>query len=128
MKKIVIILFFVLISCKTSQKVNVSDSDEESFVQAYKTSVFFGCVDEATNGNFNKFSKENNDLGLATTVAILNHANNEVAMNYGRNGSKKIRTIEYADYDGKKPIFADCLAFASSKETHSIARLEFKKN
>jgi hypothetical protein len=126
MKKVLSILFFVFLSCKTSQKVIVSNSDEESYVQDYKTSVFFGCVDKVTSGNFNKFSKENNDLGLATTVAILNHANNEIAINYGRNISKKIRTIEYADYEGKKPIFADCLAFAFSKETDSIARLKFK--
>lgn len=128
MKKIVIILLYVFISCKTSQKVIVSNSEEESFVQAYKTNVFYGCVDEATGGNFNKFSKENNDLGLATTVAILNHDNNKIATDYGRNISKKIRTIDYADYDGKKPIFADCLAFAFSKETDSIARLKFNSS
>jgi hypothetical protein len=127
MKKILSILFFVLISCNSSQKIIVSNLEEETFVQAYKTAVFYGCVNEATNDNFNKFSKENNDLGLATTVAILNHSTNEDAVNYGKEISKKVRTINYADYEGKKPIFADCMAFAFSKEVDSIARIQFLK-
>lgn len=124
----IIIVFFVLFcfySCKTHKKD--IKSEEEYYVQAYKTSVLYGCLNEATNENFQKFSIENNDLGLAVPIAVLFHAETEQATQVGRELSKKIRAIDYSDYEGRKPIFSDCVGFAFSKEIDSVARKKFKE-
>src|SRR5690554_3659896 len=122
------IIFFILFcfySCTTSKK-HIKD-EEYYYVQAYKTSVLYGCLNEATNGSFQKFSTENNDLGLAVPVTVLFHSGTEQATQIGRELSKKIRTIDYSDYEGRKPIFSDCVNLAFSKEIDSIARKKFKE-
>lgn len=122
------VIFFVLFcfcSCKTSKK-KVKD-EEYSYVQAYKTSVLYGCLNEATNGNFQKFSIENNDLGLAQESEIIGKIEVTEITNIGGKLSKKIRVIDYSDYEGRKPIFSDCVGFAFSKEIDSVARKKFKE-
>lgn len=112
-------------SCSTHKKSN-HNSDEENFVLSYKKSVLYGCIDEATNNNLRIFSKENNDLGLAIEIEIMQHQEVINALNKGKELSKKIRTINYADFENKKPIFSECINFAFSKEIDSIARELYK--
>lgn len=119
------VFLFLLMSCSTLKKSN-NNSDEENFVLSYKKSVLYGCVDEATNNNLRLFSKENNDLGLAIEVEIIKHQEVDNALNKGKELSKKIRTINYADFENKKPIFSECINFAFSKEIDSIARELYK--
>lgn len=97
------------------------------FIQAFKVSVLYGCINEATNGEFQKFSINNNDLGLALEVSVLFHSETEYAIKIGEELSKKIRTINYSDYQGKKPIFSDCVNFAFSKEIDSLALAKYKE-
>lgn len=120
------VFLFLLMSCSTHNKSNLY-SDEENFVLSFKKSVLYGCVDEATNNNLSLFSKENNDLGLAVEVAILQHTEVSIAVEKGKELSKKIRTINYADYEDRKPIFSNCVSFAFSKEIDSIARDLYNK-
>lgn len=122
---ITIVFLFLLMSCSTLKKSN-NNSDEENFVLSYKKSVLYGCVDEATNNNLRLFSKENNDLGLAIEAEIIQHQEVDNALNKGKELSKKIRTINYADFENKKPIFSECINFAFSKEIDSIARELYK--
>jgi hypothetical protein len=127
MKKLIIVASaLVLFSCKSPQKVLVSNSEEEDFVLAYKKCVLYGCINDATNNKFNLFSKENNDLGLAVEVAIMQHAEVSIAIEKGKQLSKNIKSIDYADYEGRKPIYTSCVSFAFSKEIDSIARVIFK--
>lgn len=123
--KIILIVVFIAISCKSQKKNDLED--EEMFVIAYKTSVLYSCINEATDGNFSKFSKENNDLALSVPVAVLQHAEINKAKALGISLSKKIKSIDYADYEGKKPIFSNCVEYSFSKEVDSLARLEYKK-
>lgn len=128
MKKLVLKIFLclVIISCKAQKNtVNTVLNEEENFVLAYKTSVLFGCINEATQGSFNEFSKENNDLGLAVPTAVLQHAETKKAAEFGALLSKGIIPSGYADYEGRKPIFSNCVAYSFSKETDSIARAEY---
>ena len=132
MKKLIYIVFgMFLFSCKSSQKMEVSNmqvsTSEEEFVLAYKSCVMYGCINEATNNKFYLFSKENNDLGLAVEVEIMQHYEVSVAKNKGKELSKEIKAIDYADFEGRKPIFTDCLRFAFSKEVDSLAREMYKK-
>lgn len=122
-------VFFFIMLCLYSCKTHKKDIklEEEYYIEAYKTSVLYGCLNEATNGNFRKFSTENNDLGLAVPVTVLFHSGTEQATQIGRELSKKIRTIDYSDYEGRKPIFSDCVNLAFSKEIDSIARKKFKE-
>src|SRR5690554_5837268 len=90
---VVFFVLFCLYSCKTHKKD--IKLEEEYYVEAYKTSVLYGCLNEATNGGFQKFSIENNDLGLAVPVAVLFHAETEQAKQRGQELSKKIRAIDY---------------------------------
>ena len=126
MRNIFITLMFLLISCNTSKRLK-QDIDEENFVLAYKKTVLYGCIDEATNNNLSLFSKDNNDLGLAIEVEIMQHQEVINAKNKGKELSKKIRVINYADFDNKKPVFSECVNFAFSKEIDSTARILFKK-
>lgn len=118
-------LTLMMFSCKAQQ--NIVDKKEEDYVLAYKKTVLFGCLNEATNGEFQNFSKNNNDLGLSVEVAVLFHHEAKEAKKIGKKLSKKIRTIDYDDYEGRKPIYSDCVSFAFNKEIDSIARVQFKK-
>lgn len=114
-----------MFSCKTGQ--NIIDKKEENYVLAYKKAVLFGCINKATNGKFQDFSKNNNDLGIALEVAILYHYEAIEAKKIGEKLSNKIRTIDYDDYEGRKPIYSDCVSYAFNKEIDSIAREKYKK-
>jgi heterodisulfide reductase subunit B len=125
MKKITnCILIILIVSC--SSKKSQSSITETNFVLAYKKAVLYGCINESTSNNFNKFSNDNKDLGLAVEVAIMQHAEVERAVEKGKALSKKIRRINYSDYGEKKPIFSDCVSFAFSEEIDSLARVAFK--
>lgn len=121
MKYLVILLSFILFSCN-SQKIANNNSDEEIFVLAYKKAILYGCIDEATQSNFTQFSIINKDLGIAIELEILQHSETLKALNDGKIYSKKIRSIEYEDFENKKPIYSDCVSFAFSKSSDSIAR------
>ena len=128
MRKILInsLLLLVLLSCSSINKT-IENSEEEKFVLSYKKSVLNGCINEATNNKFNEFSNENNDLGLAIEIEIMQHQEVIDAVNKGKELSEKIRTINYSDFEGKKPIFSDCVSLAFSQEIDSLARIAFKK-
>lgn len=83
-------------------------------------------MNSATDGNLYKFSEKNKDLGVATEVAVIYHSDVEHAKNVGIKLSSKIRKIDYSDYNGKKPIFSDCIEFAFSEYVDSIAKIKFK--
>ncbi len=118
-------LILLTLSCSSINKT-IENSEEEKFVLSYKKSVLNGCINEATNNKFNEFSNENNDLGLAIEIEIMQHQEVIDAVNKGKELSKKIRTINYSDFEGKKPIFSDCVSLAFSQETDSLARIAFK--
>ncbi len=119
MKKIIIITYIILFSCKSSQKIEVSNTKEE-FILAYKTSLLYYCINESTIGNFNTFCTENNDLKLSAIDTY--NINLDEVKNKGKELSKSIKTIDYADYEGRKPIFTSCVSFAFSKEIDSLSR------
>lgn len=119
-------VILTLLSCNAKKEPQYQS--KEAFLQAYKTSVFFGCIDEATNGNFSEFSRENNDLGLAPQVAVIYHAETQQARELGTELSKRIKPSSYMDYEGRAPIYSDCVSYAFfSAEVDSIARAEYKE-
>lgn len=125
MKKIIILVVLIISSCKSNQNSNKDKKNE--YILAYKKSILYGCIEEATNNNFHKFSKENNDLGLTVEQSILYSGIVNKPFELGKKLSKNIRTINYLDYEGRKPIFSDCVSFAFSKQSDSIARDSYKK-
>lgn len=127
MKKILILLIIVS-SCKIQkQPYQTNNFERDEYILAYKKCILYGCIEEATNNNFNKFSKENNDLGLTIERAILYSGVINEPFELGKKMAKDIRIINYSDYEGRKPIFSDCVSFAFSKETDSIASISYKK-
>lgn len=124
-RNVIVLIWLITISC--SSKKEVMYQSKEAFVQAFKVSVLYGCLNEATNGEFQKFSLHNNDLGIAQEVSILYHSENEYAIKIGQELSKKIEEINYSDYQGKKPIFSDCVNFAFNKKTDSLAKRKYKQ-
>lgn len=118
-------LFFF--GCK-SKRESIYQSKKD-FIFAYKSSVFYGCLNEATNNNFSEFSKNNNDLGLAPMVAIIYQAETEDAIKLGKIYSKKIKSSTYGDYQGKSPIYSSCSHYAFySKEVDSITLAKYEKS
>lgn len=113
-RNVIVLIWLITISCSSIKEVMYQS--KEAFVQAFKVSVLYGCLNEATNGEFQKFSLHNNDLGIAQEVSILYHSENEYAIEIGQELSKKIEEINYSDYQGKKPIFSDCVNFAFNKK------------
>lgn len=117
------LIIFILFSCKAKEHVG---SSEEEYVMAYKKAVLYGCLDKATDGNFAEFSRTNNDLGTAVETAVLYHSDVLNAKELGGELSKRIREINYSDYQGRKPIFSDCIEFAFNEYVDSIAKAKFK--
>ena len=120
-------LLLIFFSCKSKIDSLVSTT-ENDYVLGYKTILLYGCLDEGTNSNFAKTMQESNDLGLAVESEILGKMETNEIIELGRNLSKKVKQINYADYEGKKPIFSSCVSFAFSKESDSLARYKFKES
>jgi|TARA_R110000868_G_scaffold367410_2_gene630381 hypothetical protein len=121
---LVITIFTFLCSCNTNKRLGFS---KEEYITAYKKAVIYGCLDKASNGNFVKFSEENNDLGTTLETVILYNTQSVEAQNLGANLSKNIKIIDYADYEGRAPIFSDCLDLAFSKSVKSIAKEKYRQ-
>lgn len=118
--------FLFVLGCKS--KYESIYQSKEDFMYAYKSSVFYGCMNGATNDNFSKFSKNNNDLGLAPTVAVIYHAETQEATELGEIYSTKIKPSTYSDYQEKSPIFSSCAYYAFySKEVDSIANTKYEE-
>ena len=129
MLKINYCLIFIIVVLSVSCKSNVHiGSTKKGFIFAYKAAVVHGCINSATNGNLREFTKNNNGLGLATETAVLYHSVVLEAVNAGAKLSKRIRASNYSDYQGKKPIFSDCIRFGfREKSIDSMARVQYKK-
>ncbi len=118
--------FLFVLGCKSKDE-SIYQSKED-FMYAYKSSVFYGCMNGATENNFSNFSKNNNDLGLAPMVAVIYHAETQNATELGEKYSKQIKPSNYGDYQGKSPIFSSCAYYAFySKEIDSIANAIYRK-
>tara|TARA_R100000935_G_C2816614_1_gene157646 strand:+ start:118 stop:540 length:423 start_codon:yes stop_codon:yes gene_type:complete len=126
MRRILIIVLLTGIAACNSSKLNNIEVTKEAYILEYKKAVIYGCINEATNGNFSKFSSDNNDLGLAGVVAVLYHSETERAINLGKELSNNIEAIDYMDYNGNKPIFDNCISFAFSKRVDSLAAKEYE--
>ena len=122
---LILVAVILLISCKSNAGIG---STKKESILAYKIAVFYGCVDAATNRNLSEFTEKNNDLGLAPETAILYHSVVLDAINTGAELAKKIKAPIYSDYQGKRPIFSDCMDFAfREKSIDSMARVQYKK-
>lgn len=118
--------FILMLSLLGSCVNNTEDSAELSdYINSYKKVVFYECVNAGTNRKLYEFSLNNGDLGYATEVSVIQHKEIENAKQIGIKLSSKIREIDFTDYEGRKPIFSDCLDFAFSNYVDSIARSKF---
>lgn len=125
-KKVLFLLIVVSAwSCKTTKKV-VVDSAEERYVMAYKSSVLYGCLNEATRGGFQVVMTEKNDVGLAVESEMLGPIKISELCQFGGDFSRKITPIDYADYENMSPIYTNCVSFSFSREVDSIARQQYK--
>ncbi|MEX2349919.1 MAG: hypothetical protein WD554_03485 [Flavobacteriaceae bacterium] len=121
---IIILLLTSLFSCTTNKHIG---STEEQYVLAFKKAVLYGCINGATDGEFQKFLIENNDMGTAIETAVLYHAVVLEAQEVGVNLAKNIEASTYSDYQGRKPIFSNCISFAFSKKVDSLALARYKE-
>lgn len=119
-----IILLIFVNSCAVKKKIG---SSKKEYILSYKKAVLYGCINSATNQNFIDFSKRNNDLGLSIETAVLFHSEVLKAQSIGAELSERIRTINYSDYNGRKPIFSDCVSFSFNKSIDSLAKAKFKE-
>lgn len=130
--KIIISVFIGIgiLSCTQKPKGSYEEFilSEEDYVSAFKICVFYGCLNKATDGNFQKFLMGNNDLGLATEVSVLYHSVVNDAESIGADLSENIEPIDYADYEGRTPVFSGCAYYAfKDEQIDSIAKAYFKK-
>ena len=124
------IVFFVLVfSCKSVIKNQGNDFfvKKEDYIKAYKTAFVCGCLNQGTKGNFYKFLKDNNDLGLFTEGDLISHSKVKEADSLGRKYSIQITPFTYGDGKDKIPIFSKCMLFAFNTEVDSIANVSYKK-
>ena len=124
-KHIFLALLVCLTSCSTKRPVT-SGTSEAQYVLAFKKAVLYGCIDKATEGKFSEFTKENNDLGLAVVVAVMQHSETRQARELGAEMSKNIKSSSYMDHEGRKPVFDQCVNYAFSNKTDSLAFLAYK--
>ena len=127
MKKLILIplIGLLLIQCKTI-KESIYES-EEAFVKAFKISALYGCLNEATQGEFGTTLRKYDDLGLAAQVAVLYHEENAIARELGEEFSKTIESHFY--YEGQRFIFNDCVKWAMyGNQVDSIATDYYRKS
>lgn len=124
------LFLLVLLSCTTTRKKTSSGIyvTEKDYIEAYKTSVFYGCMNEGTKGNFSKFLQQENDLGLFTQVEMIFQSNVKEAKTLGQLYSKKIVPFSYGDGAGKVPNFSKCFLYSQSPEVDSFARASYKRS
>lgn len=113
---------FLIISCKPKQVTQ----EEKDFIESYKSVVLYSCINKSTDKNFYLFLEKYNDLGLAPEVAVIFHSEANDAIKVSEDYSNKIEPIDYADYEGRKPIFSDCFRFANSTYIDSLAKKRFR--
>ncbi|MFD2696581.1 hypothetical protein ACFSQ0_01100 [Mesonia sediminis] len=125
-----LILFLLLISCKTEKVTNDTvGSTEKEYVIAFKKSVLMGCLNEITNNEFGKsLYNEYNDIGLYTEVAIISHGNVDYASSLGSKYYEKLEPVNYPDVTGKKQGYSKCINYAFyNEEIDSIAKAKYRK-
>lgn len=123
-------VFLLLVASCTTTKKRVSSGysvSEEDYIKAYKTVVLYGCLNEATKGNFYTFLLQNNDLGLFSEVDMIFHLTASIADSLGKSYSKTIKPFTYGDGQGKVPNFSGCVLYALSKEVDSFAKESYKQ-
>ena len=121
---ITLLLILCLLSCKA--RVSHADSLEHDYVESYKKAVLYGCLNEVTEGDFQKSLIKNNDLGLYTEAQVLFHAVCDRAKQRGENYARSIEAVSLPDAEGRRG-YSHCVSYAFSKEIDSIARVEYRK-
>jgi hypothetical protein len=127
--KFIVCITCLFSSCSTSREYRHSDFyvKREDFIKAYKAAFFCGCMNGGTAGNFYKFLKDNNDLGLFSEGDLISHFRVNEADSIGRTYSNKIEPFNYGDGLGKKPVFSRCMVYALSAEVEKLARESYKQ-
>ncbi len=115
---------FILVSCKSTKSQWLTE--EEYYLEAYKKSVLYGCLNESTRGNFQKMLIENDDLCLYTEVQIIYHDTYEKAKSHGSNYARTLEKVSLPDIENKIPGFSQCVSYAFGREVDSIARASYK--
>lgn len=129
LKLIIISLICLLASCvNTKKKYVVDEFTQKQFKDAYKTAVFYGCFNKATDNQLNQLCEKTKDLKLASETAVVLHAGIEEAVALGENEALKIQKIEYDDYQGKRPLLSHCYCFSISQKVDSIASVKYGKH
>lgn len=125
--KLALLSSVLLLACTTSKKKqsNEFSTSEDEFIKSYKTAFICGCINEATNENFARFMRDNNDLGLFTEVEVISHQRVKEADSIGRRFSQNIKSLNYEDAGNKKPIISRCIYFSLSKEEDSLAKASY---
>jgi hypothetical protein len=123
------VLLILTSACSNIKKSKKTDFfvREKDFIDAYKSAFLCGCINESTQGNFYKFLKENNDLGLFTEGDLISHFKVKEADSLGKVFSNRIELFNYGDGKGKKPIFTSCFYYSLSKEVDSLAKISYRK-
>lgn len=116
-------------SCSSPRKSQNNDFfvKEEDFLKAYKIAFLCGCLNENTKEKFNKFLKENNDLGLFSEGDLISHYKVNEADSLGRVFSKRIKPFTYGDGEGKMPNFSSCMYFVLGHEVDSLAKESYRQ-
>ncbi len=115
-----ILMMITLTTCAVKQE-SLDGHTKEQYILAYKKEVLFGCLNEKTENKFGKLLNDYNNVG-SVEVAILFHSVANHADSVGREYSRKIKPYDYyGDLIGKSPIFGECVEYAFSIRTDSIA-------
>ena len=119
----------LVLACNASKKnqSNEFSISEDAFIKSYKTAFICGCINEATNENFARFMRDNNDLGLFTEVEVISHQRVKEADSIGRKFSQNIKSLNYEDAGNKKPVISRCIYFSLSKEVDSLAKASYRQ-
>ncbi|WP_417353293.1 hypothetical protein [Flavobacterium alkalisoli] len=131
MRYLILVLGFLLYSCKSSQSKNNSYSEEE-WVKAYKTHVFCSCLMNGyENDTIFKLIKKKDPIVVYSEISFEDL---KKAYAIGKKTSDKIPEIvlptedEYGNFNQKKKfIMQTCLDYYTSKELDSISHGEYNK-
>lgn len=123
MKKIILFISFLFISCKS---IKINNKEKEDWIYAYKSTVFISCLNQSFGKEFELILKK--EQSIMSNFEILESLNTKTADSLGINFASKILiSPKNSDFYEKKVIINNCLYYYNSKELDSIATSEYKK-
>lgn len=127
-KYLIIFVGLILCGCHTIKSNNNYNLNKEDWIFVYKNSVFISCLKSSisSNGCVETYFKD--DASEAINFDVIGDINIAAQTDsIGKQYYNRIKPSIVLDFNNKKAVVNECLAFYISSHLDSIAEREYKK-